>query len=69
MPRLTRLVSLLIVGGVLVGCSAPPIIMQDARTGATTECGGIGFSSALVQRVAEECARAYEKAGWARISS
>jgi hypothetical protein len=52
----------------LAACTAEPVLLRNPRTGDIAKCewhSGIGFDP---RATVEECARAYEQAGFVRTS-
>jgi hypothetical protein len=55
-----------ILAGMLAACTAEPVLLRNPRTGDMAKCewhGGVGFDP---RATVEECARAYEQAGFVR---
>ena len=62
--------SILLVAGVglaLAGCEST-VVFRNPETGAIAQCTTEGNSSLLARREVEQCAAAYERAGWERMT-
>lgn len=62
----------LLVSGLLTGCVLDPtkhtmVILQHPETKETKECRGNALATWNVYAEVEECAKAYEKAGFVRL--
>jgi hypothetical protein len=55
------------VATTLSGCSNS-IVMQNPQTKETVPCAVSGVSQSLVDMAVDYCAKAYEKAGWIRLT-
>jgi uncharacterized protein YceK len=50
----------------LAGCEST-VVLRDPETGDMAQCTTEGNSSLLARREVEQCAAAYERAGWERM--
>ena len=62
-----RVLSIIVIVGALAGCSNS-IVMQNPQTKETVPCAVTGVSQSLVDMAVDYCAKAYEKAGWIRVT-
>jgi hypothetical protein len=60
--------ALIVMAAVMVaGCSTPTYVMKNPTTGEMAQCHG-DSGDWNPRAAANQCARAYEKAGWVRVN-